>query len=145
MEHFDPTRHFQPRLHFHIRPDPKPSQPIRHRRPTHTLRLSTQRQRKRLHRKRSSHILGPTRINFPGGYEHEPDLVTRIEQLKRTIIVNKFIVVRVLNGDVLREGEVNGTVRGGERGELDGVDGDNGRFWFEKSEVKDEDDNEDEN
>lgn len=59
--------------------------------------------------------------------------------------MNKFIVVRVLNGDVLREGEVNGTVRGGERGELDGVDGDNGRFWFEKSEVKDEDDNEDEN
>lgn len=40
--------------------------------------------------------------------------------------MNKFIVVRVLNGDVLREGEVNGTVRGGERGELDGVDGDNG-------------------
>lgn len=48
--------------------------------------------------------------------------------------------VRVSNGDVLGEGEVNGAVRDGEGGELDGVDADLGVFGFEDREVDDEDD-----
>lgn len=53
--------------------------------------------------------------------------------------------VRVSNGGVLREGEVDGAVNDGEGGELDGVDGDLGVLWFENSVVYYEDDDDDEN
>lgn len=53
--------------------------------------------------------------------------------------------VRVSNGGVLREGEVDGAVNDGEGGELDGVDGDLGVLWFENGVVDYEDDDDDEN
>lgn len=53
--------------------------------------------------------------------------------------------VRVSNGGVLREGEVDGAVNDGEGGELDGVDGDLGVLWFENCVVDYEDDDDDEN
>jgi len=51
--------------------------------------------------------------------------------------------VRVPDGGVLREREVDGAVNDGERGELDGVDGDLGILGFEHGEVHNEDDDDD--
>jgi len=52
--------------------------------------------------------------------------------------------VRVPDGGVLGEREVDGAVSDGERGELDGVDGDLGVLGFEHSVVHNEDDDDDE-
>ena len=54
--------------------------------------------------------------------------------------MSKGSSVRVSNGDVLRESEVNGAVRDGEGRELNGVNGDFGVFRFENGEIDDEDD-----
>jgi hypothetical protein len=53
--------------------------------------------------------------------------------------------VRVSNGSVLRESEINGAVSDGEGWKLNGVDGDFWILWFENSVVYYEDDNDDEN
>lgn len=53
-------------------------------------------------------------------------------------------MIRVLYRNVLRKREVNGAVRSRESGKLNRVNGDNGVFGFENSEVNDEDYNEDE-
>lgn len=52
--------------------------------------------------------------------------------------------VRVLDGGVLREGEVDGVVGNGEGGKLYGGDGDPRVSGFEDSEVNDECDDDDE-
>lgn len=56
------------------------------------------------------------------------------------------VAVRVSDGDELGEGEVDGAVRGGVGGEVEGVNGDLGLFGLEDCEEDDEDDdgNEDE-
>lgn len=53
--------------------------------------------------------------------------------------------VRVSNGGVLCEGEVNGAVDDGERWKLNGVDGDLGVLGFENCVVYYQDDDDDEN
>jgi len=60
--------------------------------------------------KSGGHVLNPTRINFTGGYEQKPDLITRIKKLNRAVVMRENGTVRVSNGDVLREGEVSGIV-----------------------------------
>lgn len=56
------------------------------------------------------HVLSPPRLDFTGGYKHEPDSVTRVEELNGAVVVRESGAVRVSDGDVLREGEVSGVV-----------------------------------
>lgn len=102
-------------------------------------------QGERLDGKGSCHVLGLTGIDFPGGDEHESDLGAGVEELESAVVVRENSLVGVLDGDVLREGEVNGVVRDGEGGELDGVDGDSGISGLENCEEhnKDNDNNKD--
>lgn len=67
-----------------------------------------------------------------------------VEKLERAVVVREGATVRVADGGVLREGEVDGTVSGGEGRDLDGADGDFGILGLEQREVKEEDDDEEE-
>lgn len=141
----DPARHLQRGLHLHTRPDPKSAQPVRHRRP-HALRLRRRRERERLHGEGGGHVLSPAGGDFAGGDEHEADLAAGVEQLEGAVVVGEDGAVRVVDGDVLGEGEADGGVVDGEGRELDGVDGEVGVLGLEDGEVDDagDDDEEDE-
>lgn len=101
-------------------------------------------QRERLDGEGGGHVLGPTRVDLPGGDEHEPHPRSGVEELDCAVVVGEGGAIGVLDGDVLSEGEADGVVRDGEGGELDGVDGDLGLFGFEDGEVNDADDDEEE-
>lgn len=108
MQNPNPTRHLQPRLHLHRRPHPESVQPVGHRRP-HILRLG-HRHRKRLDGEGRRHVLGPAGADLAGGDEHEPYLAAGVEELESAVVVGEDGAVRVCDGDVLGEGEVNGGV-----------------------------------
>jgi len=61
-----------------------------------------------------------------------------VEKLERAVVVREGATVRVADGGVLREGEVDGAVSGGEGRDLDGADGDFGVLRLEQREVKEE-------
>ena len=151
----NPTRHLQLGLYLHRGPSTssaaEPTEPIPELGRAHqtldrpgssNIRI---RNREGLDGESGGHVLGLTRFDLAGGYEHEPYLVTGVEQLERAVVVDKRGSIGVPDGDELGEGEVNGGVEDGEGGELDGADGDFGVFGFEDGEVNDEgdDDNED--
>lgn len=152
----NPTRHLQPGLYLHRGPSTssaaEPTEPIPELGRAHRNRTLDRpgcshiriRNREGLDGESGGHELGLTRFDLAGGYEHEPDLVTGVEQLERAVVVAKRGPVGVPNGDELGEGEVNGGVEDGEGGELDGADGDFGVLGFEDGEVNDEGDDDDE-
>lgn len=90
------------------------------------------------------HVLRAAAGDLSGGDEHEADLVAGVGELEGAVVVGEFVAVRVSDGDELGEGEVDGAVRDGEGGELEGVNGDLGFFGFEEGEEDDEDDDGDE-
>lgn len=143
MQDPNPTRHLHLRLYLHCRPDPIPTATLYG---SHCAHRLWGHQRERLNSKSGRHVLGPTRVDGTGGYEHEPDPGTRIEELECAVVVSEGGFVWVPNGDVLGESEVNGggVVRDGEGREVDGVNGDFGVVGFEDSEVNDEDDDDNE-
>lgn len=59
--------------------------------------------------------------------------------MEGTVIVREGNSIRVLDRNVLGEGEVDGVVGDGEGRELNSVDGDFGVFRFENCEEDDED------
>nr|GMD99726.1 UDP-glucose 4-epimerase GEPI48-like [Ipomoea batatas] len=132
VEHPDPTRHFQSRLDLQLGPDPEPAESISNR-GANGERLPSSGKRERLNGKRGGHILGLAGADLSGGDEHEADLGAGVEELKGAVVVGEDGAVRVLDGDVLGEGEIDGGIGGGESGELDGVDGDEG-LWGKEEE-----------
>lgn len=137
MQNPNPTRHLQPRLHLHTRPDSEPTEPIRHSGP-YAFGLPWNWKREGLNGKCGGHVLRPAGGDLSGGYEHETHLAAGVEELQRTIVVCENGAVRVVDGDVLGEGEANGGVVDGEGGDLDGVDGEIGVLWLENGEVDNE-------
>lgn len=101
---------------------------------------------KRLNGKCGRYVLRSMGINLAGGDEHESDWFSIVEKLKWAIVVWESAFVRVFNWSVLWESEIDGgaVVGDGKGGELDGGDGDFGMHWFEKGEVENEDDEDEE-
>lgn len=111
MQNPHAPRHFQLRFNLHRRLNPQPEiKPY-----TVSVRkcgthIRRRRQRKRLNRESCGHILCPSGVDLAGGNEHEPDLATGIEELKGAVVVRESSAVRVSNGGVLGESEINGAV-----------------------------------
>lgn len=143
MQHPNPARHLYPGLDLHRGPDSKPTKPISDSRP-HIERL-VDGQREGLHGEGSSHVLALARGDLSGGDEHEAHLTSAVEELEGAVVVGKDGPVGVEDGDVLREGEVNGAVSHGEGGQLDGVDCEVNVLGLEDGEVNNEDDYDNEN
>lgn len=124
IQHPNPTRHFHLRLDLQARSDPVPitgrpntgesTTEIRFHQGTRFRRRRGIREREGLNGESGGHVLRLTRFDLAGGYEHKPDLRTRVNQLNRAVVVGESGLVGVLDGDVLREGEVDGVVRDGE-------------------------------
>lgn len=138
MQDPNPARHLEPRLHLHTRPDPEPIH--RHRGP----HAPGNRKREGLDGKCGGHVLRPAGGDLSGGYEHEADLVSGVEELEGAVVVGEDGAVGVFDGGVLGVGEGDGGVVEGEGGELDGVDGEVGVLRLEKGEVDDRGDDEQE-
>lgn len=145
VQHFDTPRHLQLGLDFHSGLNPKPiveahsvavgqcgAHPGRHR------------EGEGLDGEGGCHVLRPASVDLAGGDEHEADLAAGVDELEGAVVVRECGAVRVSNGGVLGESEVDGAVSDGEGGELDGVDGDFGVLGFEDGVVYNEDNDDDE-
>lgn len=114
--------------------------------PVHSLRDGGDRSRQGewLDRESGGHVLRLAGVDFAGGNEHESNLRAGVEELERAVVVRERGFVRVSDGDVLRESEIDGAVGDGERRQLDGGDGDLRILRLEDGEEDDEDDDDDE-
>ncbi|XP_070667404.1 uncharacterized protein [Malus domestica] len=64
--------------------------------------------RERLGGEGGGHELGLTHFDLAGAYEHEPDLAAGVDKLESAVVVAESGAIRVVDGDVLGEGEVDG-------------------------------------
>jgi len=133
VQHSHAPSHFYFRLHLHR--GPHIAGPIHCR---------AQAQGEGLHGERGGHVLSPAGGDLAGGDEHESDLRAVVEKLERAVVVGEGAAVRVADGGVLREREVDGAVSGGEGRDLDSADADFGVLRLEQREVNEEDDDEEE-
>lgn len=131
MQHPHSPRHRQPRLHLHGGGGPHP--------------INAAEDRERVDGESGGHILSSAGVDVTGGDEHEADLPAGVDELEGAVVVGEGGTVRVSDGGVLGEGEVDGAVREGEGREADGGDGDVRVVRFEESKVKDEKDDNNEN
>lgn len=90
------------------------------------------------------HVLRLTGVDFTGGNEHESNLRTGVEELNRTVVVRERSFVRVPDGDVLRESEIDGAMSDGEGRQLDRGNGDLRILRLEDGEEDDENDDDEE-
>ncbi|XP_057979070.1 uncharacterized protein LOC131165365 [Malania oleifera] len=104
-----------------------------------------QRSRPRIHRQRLDverchHVLRLACLDPACGDGREAELGAGVKDLQRAVVVHEGVVVRVLDGYLLRECEAGGAVGDGESREPHGVHSDLRVSGLEDGEVDDEDD-----
>ena len=140
VQHPHAPRHRNPRLHLH-----RGLHPVNSTTGGGSHRRRGRRQGERLDGEGGGHVLCPAGVDGAGGDEHEADLLAGVDELQGAVVVGERGAVRVPDGGVLGEREVDGAVWDGEGREPDGADGDLGVLRPEEYEVNDENGDEDEN